>query len=258
MRIFDFLIIYLACGAPVSVYFYLNNRRRLFSKQLWLKTILNFLFWIPLVLQIIRKSRGLQNFLQTRSDSASGTGEDDEKRIYAAQKKMENIASKNQTGVSVYQFREVCDRFIGLSLAALNCGNQPAEHEKEIFRIAFRQNTELSARCYHRRNRERLFLHQTSAEKDFLQTISAVADSVSDRTEFCRAAFEIVTLLRNERAQVALDRIFAERLQIERIKHVKETEKDLWNSARRLPPTAHQISMDSPTLKRRMNLSVKD
>lgn len=258
MRIFDFLIIYLACGAPVGVYFYLNNRRRLFSKQLWLKTILNFLFWIPLVLQIIRKSRFLHNFFQADFDSADEASAEEEKRIYAAQKKIENIIGENKMCVSVYEFREVCDRFVGLSLTVLNSRDEPAEHEKEIFRIAFRQTTEISAKCYHRRNRKRLLLHQTDAENDFLQTIDGIADFVSDRTEFCRAALEIVTLLKNERAQAALARIFAERTQTERMTPVKQTEKDLWISARRLPQNAHQISTDSPTLNRRTSLSVKD
>ncbi|HEX8636555.1 MAG TPA: hypothetical protein VF692_00720, partial [Pyrinomonadaceae bacterium] len=250
MKVFDFLIIYLACGAPVGVYFYLQNHRRLFSKQLWLKTILNFLFWIPLVLQIIRKSRFLHNFFRADSDSANETSAEDEKRVYVAQKRIENIIGENKKGASVYEFREVCDRFVGLSLAVLNSRDAPAEHEKEIFRIAFRQTTELSARCYHRRNRKRLFLHQIDAEKDFLQTIDSIAEFVSDRTEFCRAALEIVTLLKNERAQAILAREFAERTQTERMTPVKQTEKDLWISARRLPPNAQQISMDSPTLKR--------
>lgn len=257
MKFFDFLIIYLACGAPVGVYFYLHNRR-LFSKQLWLKTILNFLFWIPLFLQIIRKSRFLHNFFRARLDSAERTNDADEKRISAAQKKIENIIYDSHAPVSAYEFREVCDRFVGLSLAASHSRNQPAEHEKEIFRIAFRQTTELSARCYHRRNRKRLFLHQTDAEKDFLQTIAAVADGISDRTEFCAAALEIVTLLRNEPARAALVRMFAERTQTERLLPVHPLEKDLWNSARRLPPNAHQISLKPPIINRRTRSSVKD
>jgi hypothetical protein len=258
MKVFDFLIIYLACGAPVGVYFYLQNRRRLFSKQLWLKTILNFLFWIPFVLQIIRNSVFFHKFFPANSDSTNKISTDSEKRIYEAQKKIENIIYENEINISVYEFREVCDRFVGLSIAALHSTEIPGAHEKEIFRIAFRQSTELSARCFHRRNRNRLFFHQTQAEKDFLQTIANIADSISARRKFLALTLEIVTVLRNDRARDTITRMFENQAQTERLLPVKQLEKDLWNSARRLPQNAHPISLESPIINRRAKSSVKD
>lgn len=258
MKVFDFLVIYLACGAPVGVYFYLQNRRRLYSKQLWLKTILNFLFWIPFVLQIIRNSVFFHKLFQVDSDSANTVGTDSEKEIFETRKKIENIIFENEINISVYEFREVCDRFVGLSVAALHSTEIPVEHEKELFRIAFRPTTELSARCFHRRNRNRLFFHQTQAENDFLQTIVDIADSVSDRTEFLTVTLEIVTLLRNERVCGAIARMIDESSQSDRILSVKPLEKDLWNSARRLPPNAHPISLESPIINRRAKSFVKD
>ena len=43
----DLIIIYLACGAPFAVYYYLQNRNLNEKNYLYLKTLFRFLVWIP-------------------------------------------------------------------------------------------------------------------------------------------------------------------------------------------------------------------
>ena len=257
MNIFDLLIIYLACGAPVGVYFYFQ-KRRLYSKQLWLKTILNFVFWIPFFVQIILKSRMLADFSKRSLNSKNNLNIKTDNRISFIQKKIENILSENNLKISIYDFREVFERFVGLTLAYSNNKPSAFKHEEELFRVLGFQSRKLSARCLHRRNQKHLFFHQTQAEKDFLQMIAVITDSVSDLTELRRLIVEFAGLLNNSRAQKALAEIFDAKMQRIRKIAVKDLEKDLWMPELRQPPAASHISTSLRAINKRAKLSAKD
>lgn len=257
MNVLDIFIIYLACGAPVGVYFYLQNRRRLFSKQLWLKTILNFVFWVPLLLQIIQRSKTVKNLFKTKAEFR---GDSNKKAIKLAllQKRLEKTLLENRVNFSIYEFREVFERFVGLSLALSDSNKNVAAHEKEIFLIGNRKSAETSARCFHRRNLKRLSFHQTEAEKDFLRMITVFSNSLGDLSEIRDLTGEVLETLKNYEAQTELGKIFAVRWQIFEENAVRKLEKDLWNSEAHKPQPAKSISMKLPTISLKANLFSKD
>jgi len=256
MNFFDFLIIYLACGAPVSVYFYFQNRR-FYSKQLWLKTILNFVFWIPFFVQIILKSRKQDKFPKSGFKSKINL---DAKvnRIQTLKREIEKILSGSDLEISIYEFREVFERFAGLTTASLSNKTKPYKHEREFFGIAGFQNQELSAGCLHRRNQKRLYFHQTEAERDFLQMIAAIAASINKPAELSRLTVEFVKLLNNPGAQMALIKIFDAELQTDRKNPVTDLEKDLWMPEIHKPQPVNQISMRLRAINKTAKLSAKD
>lgn len=256
MNFFELLIIYLACGAPVSVYFYFQNRR-LCSKQLWLKTILNFIFWIPFFVQIILKSR--IHFIFSKIVHKSKINSDaKDNRILAMQKKFEYMLSENNVNISIYEFREVFERYVGLTTACLNNKINPYEHEKEFFRIAGFQSQKLSVECLHRRNQKRLRFHQIEAEKDFLGMIAAISSSIDKPAELRRLTIEFFKLFNNAETQKVLTEMFDAKLQINTKDAVIDLEKDLWIPETLKPPIANQLSMRLQTTKKTVKLFAKD
>ncbi|MBA2735591.1 MAG: hypothetical protein H0U50_02270 [Pyrinomonadaceae bacterium] len=160
--------------------------------------------------------------------------------------------------ISIYEFREVFERFAGLTTASLSNKTKPYKHEREFFGIAGFQNQELSAGCLHRRNQKRLYFHQTEAERDFLQMIAAIAASINKPAELSRLTVEFVKLLNNPGAQMALIKIFGDELQTDRKNPVTDLEKDLWMPETHKPQPVNQISMRLRAINKTAKLSAKD
>lgn len=169
------------------------------------------------------------------------SGEKDDE-ILIVQKKIENILCENDAKISIYEFREVFERFVGLTNASAKYKDEPFEHEKEVFRIAGKGNRELSAKCLHRRNQKRLFFHHTEAEKDFLQMIVRISDFVIEQSELRRSTLELSALLNNSKMRAALTEMFDAKQQIIPKISVKDLEKDLWMPELHKPSAVNRIS----------------
>ncbi len=222
----DFLIIYLACGAPFGVYYFLQNRRKNTS-LFWLKTIFTFVVWLPFGVRLFRK--------KVTFDRSQSLMVNKEKSLNSIQKQIETILLETNLQISIYNFREIFERYIGLTLANSGESKNTIETEKEIFRISKSSNTELAAICYHRRNRKRLFFHHTLARQDFLNIIAKIAELNSARNKFGSLAVEFVKILDDTKAQKTLEKMFAETSQTDKQFAVQNSEKDLWKSERRNP-----------------------
>jgi hypothetical protein len=246
MKITDLLIIYFSAGAPVAVYFYFQNRERMDFRMLRLKTLLTFFFWLPSVYQFFLKNK----FLQKTFFSIER-----ERKLYEIQKQFERVLRESGSRVSIYEFRETLDRYVGLTLAAQ--AETSVETSKEFFRAAKNKNVELAAKCFNRRNRQRLFFHQTSARQDFLQIIENFFVATSDKKDFAVLTCEFVEVLREFEAQKSLEKIFAEKSPNDKRLSVKVLEQDLWKHETRKPLTANSISTLAQTISA-TNLRKKD
>lgn len=237
----DLFIIYLACGAPFGVYYFLRNRTQSDLKLLWLKTFLNFLFWIPLAIFLVRQIN-LLKILSTGFDKVAEADADREKNINLIQKEIEKILMKSDTPISIYEFRETIERYIGLTLAELNDDKIIAEHEREIFRIAPTKNIERGSICLNRRNRKRLSLHQTEARRDFLQLTERILKGSFEKVELRLWSLELAGLANDLEANIELEKIFDGSLQTGERHNVKNLEKDLWKPEIQKPLPAKRIS----------------
>lgn len=250
MNLTDYLIIYLACGAPFGVYYFLQNRTKSVSSKLWLNTLITFAFWIPLAVRLLRENRILNNSVNAEAIQ--------ETRLNLIQKQLEKCLQESSLKISIYEFRETIDRYIGLTLANQNNGEKISVTEKEIFRISENENVELAAICLYRRNQKRLSFHQTGARQDFLHIINKLSQ-FSERKEIIgNLAVEFVKILNDLEARNELEKMFMETSQTDKYFAVKQLEKDLWNKEIHKPLPTNPISTRFQTMTATTNLRSKD
>jgi hypothetical protein len=194
MSLIDFTILYFACGSPFAVYYFLQNRA-------WLKSIIIWMLWIPYSFRLLqRKVTSKLNFDKNiASDS----------EIEVIQKEIEQIVFENNTKLSIFEFREIFERYVGLTLSKKQ--TQIGENETEIFRVANYDNVKLGSICLRRRNQFKLKYHQTLARRDFLKAIN----------EFQSRKLQLSSL--------KLFRILADD-EAEKTLKVNKSELDIWNT----------------------------
>src|SRR5688572_11288031 len=116
MNLRDLLIIYLACGAPFGVYYFLQNRNRIETKFLWLKSLLRFVVWIPFAFRMIARNSFLTKLYNDSFDKLTETDLKTELEIEEIKKSLERMVSAAAAlPFSIYEFREAFDRYVGLS-----------------------------------------------------------------------------------------------------------------------------------------------
>jgi len=260
MNPIDLFIIYLACGAPFGVYYFFQNRTPAKSKLLWCKTFLNFFFWIPFAFLLLRRSEIFRNLSLFVLDKLLIKNPEQDLNLHPTVKQIERVFLKSSLEISVYEFREIIERYIGLTIAGQKDAAQISDAETEFFHIsrAENKNIELGAICLNRRNRKRLFLHQTEARKDFLHLIAQLLEFNSDEKKVKHPAIELVIALKDLEARTKLEKMFARWLQTGNRFSVNETEKDLWKPEIPKLSPAKQIPYHLPAMKTMPNSRRKD
>lgn len=239
MNLSDFLIIYLACGAPCGVYFFLQNRKKLSTGNLWLKSFLTVFVWIPYAFRLLHDfytRRKLSRRLLQKSDF--------DKQLADAVKRLVALFQDSKSRISVFETREVVERYAGLTVAWKAAdADVPDQKEKEIFRISLRQNATLATICLHRRNRTRLSAHQNQARLDFLQIVAELKSSAPDRAELKKAVFDFVELIGDREARKPLANALLEEPQSPDRRRVSDSEKVLWKARKPQPSPATRKSI---------------
>ena len=255
MSLSDLLIIYLAFGAPFGVYFFLSHRRR--KNRLFLKSIFISAFWFPFAFRLLHRNitKGLINKL---FDKNSFSDADFEIEIEQTKKDLEKVFIKCGLQISLFDFREMVERYIGLTLVSLNDDALPSEREIKIYEISGHSKKKLAAKCLQRRNRKLLSYHQNLARRDFIQFVSSAAKERQSSESVENLTLKLARLLDDGDAEKSLTHIFAGHLQSRETVNVSKPEKDLWKTEQQKPQTAKaiQISIQPPTAK--LNLPIKD
>ncbi len=254
MNLTDYLIIYLAGGAPFGVYYFLQNRTKTVSSKLWLNTVITFVFWIPIAFRLLRENKILSNFTNLKSDSETIR----EKRLYLIQKQLEKILQESNLKISIYEFRETIDRYIGLTFANQNSNEKSSIADKKNFRISENKNVELAAICLYRRNQMRLSFHHTKARQGFLHFINQLSEFSDTQKIVSKLAVEFVKILNDAEAKTLLEKMFIKTQQTDKYLVVKQLEKDLWNTEIHKPLPTNQIPTRLQTLTATTNLRTKD
>ncbi len=252
MNIYDWLIIYLACGAPFAVYYFLQNRRVANSNSLWLKTVLVFSFWLPFAMRLLFENRTLRNIFDKQTDSDSTR----DKQLAPLRKNLETAIisiiphkRENILAPTIFEVREILERYTGLTLA-LQTEPDFSRTDNEFYKISNHKNARLAEICSARRNRQRLFFHQTEARRDFLNLIGIANDK-----KLFRQTVQFAKLLKDSEAQIALEKL----AQTTTPESVKTTENDLWKSATHKPQPINQTASARLNLSpATMNLQSKD
>lgn len=237
MSVIDFLIIYLACGSPFVVHYFLHHHR---SNRFILKTLPVVFVWFPYAFRLLH---------QKITKEFSG------EKIEFIQKQFEkNLPQK----ISVFDFRETAGRYVGLTQASQFQDSHPTAKEINFFRLFQNKNAKLAARCLNRRNRKLLLLHQTQARQDFLQTLAVLLETAEEKKNLGRLAVEFVSLLKDDQAEISVKNLIKTHGQTPQPLTVHDLEKDLCKSDTHKPQPAKQIPVRLPTLTATANSSAKD
>lgn len=242
MSLNDFIIIYLACGSPIGVWFYFNNKN---AGNILPKSFVVAFFWIIFVVKVLHEKLS-DNFNRQEKVAV----------LQTYQKEIEKLLPKE---VSVFKFREILNRYTGLTLAK-NDEQENSSNRENHFSANFNtQNKNLSARCLHRNNRQKLILHQTRSRKDFVQTIRGISAQIEDPAKFLELNLKFINEINDSQAEIQIRKLFADYLQTQTEKAVKQREKELWKPEQLNLPTVEQTNFHLQTsTTQAIRMSTKD
>lgn len=258
MNLRDIIIIYLASGAPFGVYYFLQNRNLLETKFLLIKSLLRFIFWIPFALQLVARKSFFTNFYKKAFDKSSVSDALKESEIERIKKLFENLLLESKFQLSIYEFREVFERYVGLTLEIKIDNVEVEQSEKEIFRITNHTNKKLAEKCLNRRNRKRLAFHQKLARHDFFEVFEKLVINSDESEKLFAEALVLIRWLDDFEAQGKLEKITRESLQTHKNSIVNNLEKGLWNSEKQKLIPANPITSNMQIMSATVNLSKKD
>ncbi len=232
MNFLDFIIIYLTCGAPFAVEYFIKHRVSSTHTRCLIKASLILIFWLPYSLNILWQFIKEQNKSHINFDNDKDLNVLNENKIQDIQKKMESVSLKINGKYSLFEFRDLVNRYKGFMLETQVENKTPDAAEREIFTVSNSSSVDVSAICLHRRNRNRLFFHQRRAQKDFLAFLTATfRTSVhSNGVYFILLAFELTVLLKDFEMQKKLKQNFPDILPNNSDFVVKFLEYELWNT----------------------------
>lgn len=234
MTLTDFIIIYLSCGAPFGVYNFYQKRAALsFTKQL-LNSILVTLFWIPYAIRL------LHSFITNKLITIHFEKKENlDSIIDEFEKSFGKILLINKVDITIFEFREVLERYAGLTKASKT---ELLDTEHELFQVANHENIKLATKILNRRNRLRLSAHHTHARKDFLQIMKIIESGVIEKEKVRNSAIEFVKIINDVEAIADLHNIFQNPSQLHNGFPVNEMENEVWN------PIETKLPMPQKTL----------
>ena len=171
----DILIIYLAFGAPIAVYKFLQNHDTRIARR-YLVAIWTILFWIPAAVRIGHlyiSNAYFGNGFASPVDSDSS-----EMLISDLREDVRSELVRVGAGVGMHDARETVDRYVGLA-SAVRCGAAlGSTAHQNFFEAAARKDSGIGVHCMKIRNRRRLERHHSQSRKEFLKLF---ADSAGSR-----------------------------------------------------------------------------
>lgn len=164
MTFLDLTIIYLACGAPLSMH-YIFSARREPEFYFAAKVVLVALGWPVAAFLLIKSLRKpLEGILLSGSDEI-------DRKLDSLRLELEQAAFTDETASSLFEFRELFARYTGLARSSVvDAGQDPAN---ELFLLSGHENGDLASRCLGRRASRRLKVHANAAREDFVESIAA-------------------------------------------------------------------------------------
>lgn len=251
MNLFDAIIIYLACGAPFGVYYFVNQRNR--QNRVFFKPVLILLFWFPFAFGLLQKyvTKKLPESVLFKNEILK------EQELVETKKDLEQIFIKNNFGISIFEIKEILERYVGLTNALENQADSD-EADTHFFEIAGAENSQLASKCHQRRNRKLLSYHQTLAGQDFLKLVDKFVSRFPLNEEIGKISRKLVNLLNDEITGKSLTMIFDGRKQSRTEISVQKPEKELWIHDLPQPQTAKTLRISMNPASAKINLPIKD
>lgn len=230
MPISEILIVYLALGAPLAVYKYLETRG-VSGQRRFLVSLATFFFWIPFAIRLsVRHLTNASNnthFVSPVLKKSSSRG--GRNRLEAARAAVIEAGCR----LSIHDVREVIERYVGLSeAAAVNDGPDGRDKATNFLEAAGRSG-KLGAICLSRRERNRMQRHLDDARQSFLDLFAQLAGKERSRVQAIRRGVELALVVGD----------------IEVADHLTELETHTWSATgdeeTRINPRAQNLSINA-------------
>jgi len=157
MRFSEFLIIYLACGVPFSIYYFSKNNKKLTLVNISF-SLLVLLFWFLYAIDLITK-------IKPTKDST-------EKEISKLQEQICNFIKEHSKNINPMQIHEIVQCYIALALS-----RKKALQNFELFKISGHPNPAIGVKCIQRRNNQKIGARLMLARKNFFELVSKCNNS---------------------------------------------------------------------------------
>lgn len=180
MTIIDTIIIYLTIGAPFAVFHFIRCGGS-FTVSTCFKASLAGLFWPPFAVDLsrshLRPPRVNREFEKSAIlDSAT------EKKLFTSARIIEDAFPAAERPHNIRVFRDVFDRYCGLTSAISLESASTNGTDVEFFAISGNPKQRLASKVIQRRNKLKLANHQKEARRDLLRFLRSVSsDSRVDR-----------------------------------------------------------------------------
>jgi hypothetical protein len=196
MRVSDFIIIYLACGSPLVVQFFLDRPAGNAAAVLSRGALRLFVWPVFAMSLIYRLIRGLNVGTETQRERAIT------ETLSMLQAELEMAALSGSTEMPVFDVRDTFRRYAGLATEFGNPTRPVAV--TGIFEIVEHPFPEAASSCLNRRNSSRLSIHLDRARNDFIDVASNVCDGSTQGEKAAIAAVETARLVGDRRAMADL------------------------------------------------------
>ena len=179
MNIVDLLIIYLSIGAPFGAHAYISARKGPMRISA-INAVIGTFVW-PVTAFRWRVAR------KTFDAVANSIGQFREKtrdESEAESIRIEMEAAVNMSGAALADFREVFQRYVGLSQAPAGDDEASFAAHAELLAAAGLDRNFIAERCIERRNAQRLSYHLDRARHDLFASIGNTADGSLNECTF--------------------------------------------------------------------------
>ena len=228
MRISEAIIIYLSIGSPFAVNNFLRTRKNSVSNGI-LHASLAFLFWPIYAISLTKRVKMTKDDQNVNSLESNILDARLDKKVGAVSSALEMFLTDSLPRMSVLEFREILNRYTGLTFALLS----EASYRPSSFSIlipAGSENLDLNEICMNRRNRKRLEAHRNRARNDFLALVSEVTAVDGKHSAFADLAFELARVISDTDACGEIETIRKRSEQIIVPERVNIVEKEVWHS----------------------------
>ena len=216
----DILIIYLAFGAPIAVYKFLQNHDARISRR-YVVAVGTFLFWIPAAVRIGHlyiSNAYFGNGFVSPVDSDSS-----EMLISGLRENVRSELVRVGAGVGMHDARETVDRYVGLASAVRSGVPLGGTSHQNLFEAAGRTDSGIGVHCMKIRNRRRLERHHSQSRKEFLKLLADSAGS-SENHPAMKSALRLARQLDDSETYERLRELITNKAEVWNTESIRQTQ----------------------------------
>ena len=217
----EFIIIYLACGAPFGVQYLLDSTDRPILHTI-AGVAARFLAWpIGAALMLVNLFTAVPQF-DRGGDNPDGDA------LARVRSKFESQIMLSDRSTSIFEFRDVFLRYTGLAESIGDRESSPGV--SELFRVAGHHDERLAGSCLQRKVVSKLEYHRERSRSEFSLMIESILSETDDRNEIVSLAVETAECVSDRRYAAELRRRYGLEPLLARNESSNDKLGDIWNT----------------------------